>query len=495
VKRTFLLKADRIRRRGRRRGTARLFVLGAVFSSGLLATTARAQSPAPPTIRGGAATPVLDGSQLTFNIAAGDLRAVTERFQAITGIRVTFATTDLQRLPSPGVQGTMTPAAALARMLEGTGVSYAASGRNSVTIDVRTSAFVSVQGEAPRLASPKYTEPLRDTPQTVVVIPQAVLQEQGATSLRDALRNTPGITLTAGEGGTAPGDNLLIRGFSARNDVYIDGARDPGVTSRDTFNTETVEVAKGPSSVTAGRGSTGGSVNLVTKAAERMNFATTRLIGGNAGYRRGTVDVNRRVSDRVAFRVNGMWQDAGVPRRDEVKQRGWGLAPTIGIGLGGLTTVTAGYQHLHQNNLPDYGLPGTLPELANTDGVTVKDLDFGNFYGLLSRDHEKLDSDVATATIEHRFSPALSLRNLTRYGRNQLDRVVTPPRAATIANAATDPGFNASVAQIRRSDTKYQYRTDQTITNQTDVTATFATGAVGHRAVAGVELARDRQPS
>ena len=114
------------------------------------------------------------------------------------------------------------------------------------------------------------------------MIPQAVFQEQGASSLRDALRNTPGITLTAGEGGTAPGDNLLIRGFSARNDVYIDGARDPGVVSRDTFNTEAVEVAKGPSSVTAGRGSTGGSVNLVTKAANLQDSASARVTGGNA---------------------------------------------------------------------------------------------------------------------------------------------------------------------------------------------------------------------
>ena len=82
--------------------------------------------------------------------------------------------------------------------------------------------FVAVTAEAPRPApsSPNHTEPLRDTPQTIVIIPQGVLREQGATSLRDALRNTPGIALTAGEGGTAPGDNLLIRGFSARNDVY-----------------------------------------------------------------------------------------------------------------------------------------------------------------------------------------------------------------------------------------------------------------------------------
>ena len=269
-----------------------------------------------------------------------------------------------------------------------------------------------------------------------------MLQDQGATSLRDALRNTPGITLSAGEGGTAPGDNLLIRGFSARNDVYIDGARDPGVVSRDMFNTEAIEVAKGPSSVTAGRGSTGGSVNLVTKAANLRDSAEARLSAGTDSQKRSTLDVNRRVSESIAVRLNGMWQDSGTPGRDDVTQKGWGFAPSIGFGLGRPTTVTIGYQRLQQNNVPDYGLPGTLPDLAVAAGKTVDDLDFNNFYGLLSRDHEKMTSDVVTGTVEHRFGRGRSLRNLTRFGRNYLDRVVTPPRAASAATGGTDPGYD-----------------------------------------------------
>ena len=143
------------------------------------------------------------------------------------------------------MSGILAPREALEHLLVGTGVSVAFTAPQAATLDIpKVSELVTVAAEAPTLSSPKYTQPIRDTPQTVVVIPQAVLLAQGATSLRDALRNTPGITLTAGEGGTAPGDNLLIRGFSARNDVYIDGARDPGVVSRDTFNTDRVEVAR-----------------------------------------------------------------------------------------------------------------------------------------------------------------------------------------------------------------------------------------------------------
>jgi len=98
-----------------------------------------------------------------------------------------------------------------------------------------------------------------------------VLQDQGVSTLRDALRNVAGISLAAGEGG-AQGDNLTIRGFSARNDIFLDGMRDFGSYYRDSFDMEEVEVLQGPSSMTFGRGSTGGVVNQVTKTPEQGHF-------------------------------------------------------------------------------------------------------------------------------------------------------------------------------------------------------------------------------
>ena len=483
----------------RRRGTSRLFVLGAALAASAVAgPTLRAEAgqadrgARPATPSGQAALE----SDRPFAIAAGPLADVVARFERLTGIHVTMGMEGIGEIQSPGVNGRFASREGLAHLLAGTGVTVTFTAPDAARLDIPSVAeFVMVSAGAPASSSPKYTQPLRDTPQTIVVIPQAIMAEQAATSLRDALRNTPGITLTAGEGGTAPGDNLLIRGFSARNDVYVDGARDPGVVSRDTFNTEMIEVAKGPSSVTAGRGSTGGSVNLVTKAASFQNAATMRATLGNAQHRRTTLDVNRRLAERVAVRLNGMWQDTGVPRRDEVTQKGWGLAPSVRVGLGARSFLTFGYQHLHQNNLPDYGLPGTLPDLAVAAGQTVNALDFSSFYGLPSRDHERVSSNVATVTVDHRFTPTLSLRNLTRYGRNNLDRIVTSPRAATAANAGSDPGFDPTVPQIRRTDTKYQYRTDRTVANQTDVTLGVKTGAVDHDVEAGLEVARDVQPS
>ena len=91
------------------------------------------------------------------------------------------------------------------------------------------------------------------------------MQEQGVTSLQEALRNVTGISFQAGEGGGAQGNNLSIRGFNARNDIFLDGMRDQGSYFRDVFNLEAVEVLKGPSALYFGWGTTGGIINQVSK--------------------------------------------------------------------------------------------------------------------------------------------------------------------------------------------------------------------------------------
>jgi len=332
------------------------------------------------------------------------------------------------------------------------------------------------------------------------VIPQQVFLEQNATSLREVLRNTPGITMSIGEGGsggTSSGDNVLIRGFSARNDIYVDGARDVGLVNRDAFNTESVEVAKGPSGVTGGKGSTGGTINLVTKAPSLANSSTFRLGAGSASYGRATVDVNRKLSDSSAFRLNAVWQDTGYAGRDIAKYQTWGFAPSFAVGLNTSTQLTLGYSRMQQDNIPDWGLPTLLPDAAIARGVTVNDLNFSNFYGIASRDYEKTSSDMATATVVHKFTTKLTLQNLTRYGRNYRDAVLTPPRpaAAIAGQGPEDPGYNPLVPQIRRTDTKYQHRNDQVVTNHTDLTANFKTGRIAHDTDFGLELARDMQPA
>jgi len=345
-----------------------------------------------------------------------------------------------------------------------------------------------------KVSSPKLTQPLADTPQTIVVIPREVFTQQAQTSLRDVLRNTSGITIQAGEGGSAPGDNIFLRGFGARNDVFIDGVRDPGVLNRDTFNIESVEVAKGPASTISGRGSTGGAINLVTKMADGGDSGDFRVTGGTAGYARTTADIDTTFGETGGLRLNAVWTDAGIPGRDVAHNRNAGIAPSLALGLGTPTRVYANLSHLEQDNIPDYGLPATLPDNM-PPGQTIEDLDWNNFYGLKARDQETIRSDQAGIIVEHDFEGGAQLRNTTRYGRNLRDTVVTPPRAASIDNGLNDPGFDPDVPQIRRTDTKYQDRVDRILANQTNLTLGFDTGSVRHAVVAGLELSRERSVS
>lgn len=167
--------------------------------------------------------------------------------------------------------------------------------------------------------------PLRDTPQTVNVVPQQVIQEQAATSVQDILRNVPGITFTAGEGGVQ-GENITIRGFTARNDIYRDGIRDPGWYTRDAFSIDRVEVFKGPSSFVFGRGSTGGVVNLVTKTPQQRDFLILEGTGSTAAGGRATIDFNKTFGD-VAIRLGALGYDTDIAGRDYVHIQRYGFAP------------------------------------------------------------------------------------------------------------------------------------------------------------------------
>ena len=338
--------------------------------------------------------------------------------------------------------------------------------------------------------NPRYTEPLKDIPQTISVVPQAVIREQNATSLRDVLRNVAGITLQAGEGGGGlPGDNLSVRGFAARSDLFVDGVRDYGAYSRDTFNLEQVEVLKGPTSSTFGRGSAGGAVNLTTKRPRLK-----ALYGGSAGfgtdeYKRFTLDVNQPLKEAglesAAIRLNGLYDDSDTPGRDEVTNERWAVAPSFTYGLGTSTRISLLYQHMTQDNLPDYGIPwvpaNTNSALANYSNQAPP-VRFSNFYGLRDYDFEDIQNDLATAIIEHDFSDSLRIRNLSRFGLTDRDSAITAPRFDDVNNTT------AIRRQLQRRQIEHQI-----LANQTDLNFDFETGPVTHELVAGFELSREEQ--
>jgi len=341
--------------------------------------------------------------------------------------------------------------------------------------------------------SPKFTEPLLNLPQTITVVPRAVIEQQNATTLRDVLRNVPGISYQAGEGGVPAGDNLAIRGFSARTDLFVDNVRDFGGYTRDSFNLEQVEVAKGPASSYAGRGSTGGSVNLVSKRPYLDPFYAASFGGGSEDYKRFTLDVNQPIPNSplggTAVRLNTMWTDSGVAGRDVVNNERWGLAPSVVFGLGTPTRLTLSYFHLEQDNIPDYGIPwvpvNSGPLRAWSDKPAP--VDFNNFYGAKQKDFETTRTYIPTAVIEHDFNESFSLRNLTRYGRNDRDSVITAPRFIDLDPTTNTVQYGNSINRQNQS----RDMVDTIFANQTDFTARFDTWRLNHTVVASLEYAHE----
>jgi len=338
---------------------------------------------------------------------------------------------------------------------------------------------------ADRLSTPQHTQPLVDTPQTITVVEDDLMAEQGRRTLRDAMRNITGISFQAGEGNPPGGsDAFNVRGFSARDDVFVDGIRDPGNYFRDPFYAERIEVTKGPASAFAGRGNVGGTVNIVTRQPVLAGRISGELGVGTDNFFRGTFDVNQVVDEAagIAVRLTAMGHSADEPGRDHVFNRRWAVAPSIGFGLDGDTSFIVNYLHLEQNDRPDAGLPnGRNPSLAGS-GIEgrVAPVHRTNFYGY-STDYRTVATDSVTGRFEHRFSDSVTIRNTTRFARVHNDQLISSPRF--VGSVTTLGPATQAVGNRKPRD-----QVDRLFINQTSLTAKFATGGIGHTLVIGGEL-------
>jgi catecholate siderophore receptor len=423
---------------------------------------------------------------IRFDLASGKLAAVLDGFTARTGVTVTLAEPYLAGVDSPGVVGTFTPAEALDRILQGTGADARFLDERHARVDLRVGVSEEIDVvDRVRVQSPKYTAPLVDTPQSITVVDAELIQVQGATTLRDVLRNVTGISIQAGEGGGGlPGDNLAIRGFAARNDIFVDGIRDFGAYSRDPYNIEQVEVSKGPASVFGGRGSTGGAINLVTKQPTLGRGANGELAVGTDDFQRATVDFNRPLGGDQsggAGRLNLMYTQGDAPGRDVVDNERFGIAPSLAFGLDSKTRfwLTGSYQE--EDNTPEYGLPWVPPTNVPLQAFADQPapVDFDNFYGLVERDFEETETTIGTAAVEHDLAPWATLRSRVRAGESDRDHVITAPRFAS--NDSTDLNRNLQARDLR----------DEILDAQLDFSLRFATGAADHTVVTGAELSHE----
>ena len=361
-----------------------------------------------------------------------------------------------------------------------------------------------------RPTDPKTVAPLVDTPRSVIVLPAEVIRQTGSNSLADALRTVPGITFGAAEGGNPIGDRPFIRGFDSQGSIFVDGVRDLASQSREVFAVEQVQIVRGSDSTLGGRGSAGGTINIESRLPKADTFGSVSASYGEADYKRLTGDLNIRLSPTVAVRAQALWHDQNVAGRDAVHARRWGVAPSLTIGVGTPTRLTASYYYLHSRELPDSGIPylytianapGTgaiysapaVGQVTTAGGVTGA-VDRSTFYGLRNRDFRDATTHQATIRAEHDFG-RVTLRNTSRYTHFDQAYIYTQPddsQGNVYGTSVANGGANLTSGGYvwRRANTRYGYV--ESILNQTDLFGTVRTGGVEHSFAVGAELAWEK---
>jgi catecholate siderophore receptor len=325
----------------------------------------------------------------------------------------------------------------------------------------------------------KLTEDLLDTPQSVETLSRELLDDRAAASLNAALQNVPGITLGAGEfrwQGNAP----HIRGFSARDDMYLDGLRDFGSYPRDPFDLERIEVLLGPSSMLFGRGSTGGAINQVTKRPARDPLTDVGLDVGSADTLRGTLDIDRPVpllGDGAAFRLDALAHRSRSAGRDGGRAERFGLAPSLALGLGSATQLTLSFFKQRSSDQPDYGVPW----LNGAPAPVPRH----NYYGFRD-DYLKTDAEIGTVQVTHAVGAAIDVDAKIRYADYTRNSRITEP----LITQAVLPGTPIGDVSVYRN--VFRGHSEETfLVGETAVTMHLRTGAIRHDLVAGAESARE----
>ncbi|MGC1271379.1 MAG: TonB-dependent receptor [Croceibacterium sp.] len=334
--------------------------------------------------------------------------------------------------------------------------------------------------KAQRSGDPRRVKPLAETPATIQVLTATQIEESGETDLRDILDGVPGVTVGTGENGNAFGDRYIIRGQEVRSDVFVDGLRDPGMTTRESFAVDQIEVTKGPSSSFGGRGTTGGAVNSITKQASTdYNFNRIDVGAGTDEYGRVTLDSNWRLSDNVAIRANLLAAYEEVPNRAPNDRQRFGGALSGTFQISPAVRVLLDYYHLDAKDRPDLG--GYMPAPTGTAGDVTVHAPWDDVPAY-SQEGDFLESTVDTFTGRVFIEPIDGVRiiNSTRYGTTDNGYVVTGLRGG--AFNPVDSTYAALTLSSHQGWQEVEY-----FVNQLNVMVDFDTGGIKHSLIVGGE--------
>ena len=322
----------------------------------------------------------------------------------------------------------------------------------------------------------------QDISQSTDTVSKKELAEQNLSLVQDALRNVPGVTLNAGEGGSH-GDSINLRGLSIPDSFFMDGVRDIGQYQRDTFNTDSIAVLLGPASALFGRGSTSGVINSVSRQPLLTPLAAFTVSGGQIDYWRGTGDLNLPLSDTAAARITVMDQSNSVVERDQVHYHRYGVAPTLSLGIDTASRLTLSYFKEEENNIPDYGIPFI-------DGVPAH-VERSNYYSLANYDRTRTNTNIGTIRFEHDFAGGITLSDSLRYANYGFEYLVTGPFLGNDFVDPPPPGTPYADINISRDQPSSAGTTSLAI-NRTDLTAKFDVGRLKNTLTGGLELSKEQ---
>lgn len=394
---------------------------------------------------------------------------------------------------SPVMAQTTAPAAQAAASAPASAASDAPGVTTLPQIKVKAAAEPtakeSYQATTTRIGKGK--QELRDVPQSVTVVTERLIDDRNLDTMKEALKNTAGISFQAAEGGE---EDIRLRGFSLQStgDIFIDGMRDPAFYDRDSFNWDRLELLRGSASMLFGRGSTGGAVNQVSKQPKLINENELALTLGSGDYVRSTADFNLKTGENAALRIAAMLTTADNYGNKIDKK---GIAPTYSFGIGTADEFTVGMYYLENNNGVHYGLPWLTPGASGGDYLWPTDPK--NYYSMAS-DYAKSGTTQGNLSHVHRFvdggelRTALRLASYTRDQRASALRFVTgaqqPDGQAVTSDTFSDATLlqrsngNGVQAKIMNMDTKYL---------QSDYSGKFNWGGLNNAVLAGVDVATE----